>query len=83
VKPKDVEVNEVSDEDNTFETFDGSKMKNHNKQSSKMDNSFMNSSFDYNPFTPREEDDEFDLDLFHFWPNFGHKATFMAIHNGL
>jgi len=43
----------------------------------------MNSSFDYNPFTPREEDDKYDLDLFHFWPNYAHKATFMAIHDGL
>ena len=44
----------------------------------------MNSSFDYNPFTPRECDnnDQFDLDLFHFWPNYTHRATFMAIHDG-
>ena len=41
----------------------------------------MNASFDYNPFTQKEDEDDYDLDLFHFWPNYAHKATFHAINN--
>ena len=44
---KEVKVDEVSDEDTTFKTVSGSKMKN---KPSTGGGSFLNASFDYNPF---------------------------------